>query len=385
MPGQPARSLRRLAIALLPCLPLGLLAACGGGSPTGPSQMGTPTVSSVSPTAGSTLGGTVVEVRGVNFAAGATVTIGGMAATSVVIVSATELRATTGQHAAGVADVAVTVGGRTGSLQGAFTYTAPPKVTNTSPVIQSIAVKGTRTDEPSGFADVGETVEVTATVVDKETPPDQLTYEWSADVGTFSGMGGSVMWQAPASGPTPLTATLTLTVVEKYQTTDDSGLPVSMENRVTDTAKVGVHDSVKEIGDMATEFLTNFSKSSVPVDTVMKDFWPSCQGTTAERGEVEANRENYVITSWSVGPPRVTVAFKAGCSTIHGIRPGDGCSNSDVRWDSTKKSGGTESVGGVDQIAAVYESKRWWLCSSDFDGHNLLTGERFLGWGVGPK
>jgi len=32
---------------------------------------------------------------------------------------------------------------------------------------------------------------------------------------------------------------------------------------------------------------------------------------------------------------------------------------------------------GVDHIAAVYESNRWWLCSSDFEGANTL-GPRFI-------
>ena len=48
-----------------------------------------PTVSSVSPNSGSTAGGTAVTITGTNFAAGATVTFGGTAATNVVVVSST--------------------------------------------------------------------------------------------------------------------------------------------------------------------------------------------------------------------------------------------------------------------------------------------------------
>ena len=91
------------------------------------------------------------------------------------------------------------------------------------------------------------------------------------------------------------------------------------------------------------------------------------------------NRNGFVITSWNVQPPQVSVGFGAGCQTIHGLRQGDGCSYSQVRWDSNKVGGGTDSVEGVDQIAAVFLSDRWWLCSSDFDGHHL-NGSRFLGW-----
>jgi len=54
-----------------------------------------PTVTSVSPNSGSTLGGTAVTITGTNFAAGATVTFGATAATSVVVVSSTSITTTT--------------------------------------------------------------------------------------------------------------------------------------------------------------------------------------------------------------------------------------------------------------------------------------------------
>ncbi len=385
MPRQPVRRTRRFQRSLLPCLALAVLAACGG-NPTGPTPTGpTPSVTGVSPSTGTTLGGTSVTISGSNFGAGAVVAIGGTPATAITVLSATRITATTPQHAAGLADVSVSVAGRIGALRGAFTFAAPQQVTNTSPVIQAIKAQGTRKNEPAGFADVGEQIDVSADVTDKETPADQLKFEWSSDVGTFSGDGRTVKWKAPASGPTPLTATITLTVVETYQGTDDAGLPVSKENRVTDTMKVKVHDSIQEVGDMANEFLVNFSKSSVPVNTVMKDFTPTCQGAADERAEVEYNRATYTITSWDVQPPKVTVNFDAGCSTVHGLKPGDACSNSAVEWKSEKDDGTKQDVVGTDQIAAEYLSGRWWLCSSDFDGRDTLTGERFLGWAPGPK
>lgn len=81
-----------------------------------------PTVTAVAPNNGSSAGGTAVTVTGTNFGAGATVTFGGTAATSVVIVNNTTLTAVTPAHAAGTAAVAVTAGGQTGSLANAFTY-----------------------------------------------------------------------------------------------------------------------------------------------------------------------------------------------------------------------------------------------------------------------
>ena len=54
-----------------------------------------PTVSSVSPNNGPVAGGTAVTITGTNFAAGATVTFGGTAATNVVVANSTTITATT--------------------------------------------------------------------------------------------------------------------------------------------------------------------------------------------------------------------------------------------------------------------------------------------------
>ena len=67
-----------------------------------------PTVSSVSPSSGSTAGGTAVTITGTNFVAGATVTFGSAAATNVVVVSSTTITATTPAGSAGAVAVTVT-------------------------------------------------------------------------------------------------------------------------------------------------------------------------------------------------------------------------------------------------------------------------------------
>ena len=63
-----------------------------------------PTVSSVSPNNGSTSGGTAVTITGANFAVGATVTFGSMAATNVVVVNSTTITATTPSGSTGCSD-----------------------------------------------------------------------------------------------------------------------------------------------------------------------------------------------------------------------------------------------------------------------------------------
>ena len=78
-----------------------------------------------SPNSGSTAGGTAVTITGTNFAAGATVTFGGTAATNVVVVNSTTITATTPAGSAGAVTVTVTkVGGQSGSLTNGFTYVA---------------------------------------------------------------------------------------------------------------------------------------------------------------------------------------------------------------------------------------------------------------------
>ena len=74
-----------------------------------------PTVTSLSPTSGTTLGGTTVTITGTNLTGATAVTIGGVAATSFTVVNATTITAVTPAHAAGAVDVAVTTPGGTGT------------------------------------------------------------------------------------------------------------------------------------------------------------------------------------------------------------------------------------------------------------------------------
>ena len=105
-----------------------------GSLTNGFTYIGTPTVTSISPTSGTTAGGTAITITGTNFATGATVTLGGTAATNVVVVSSTSITAKTPAHAAGAVTVTVTnPGGLNGSLTNGFTYVGTPTVTSISP------------------------------------------------------------------------------------------------------------------------------------------------------------------------------------------------------------------------------------------------------------
>ncbi|MGH9509356.1 MAG: beta strand repeat-containing protein, partial [Terriglobales bacterium] len=93
------------------------------------------TITSVSPSSGTTAGGTSVTINGTGFLSGPTVSFGGVNATSVVFVSATQVTAVTPAHAAGPVDVRVlnAISGDSAIRPSGFTYTAPPVVTSVSP------------------------------------------------------------------------------------------------------------------------------------------------------------------------------------------------------------------------------------------------------------
>ena len=91
-----------------------------------------PTITSVSPSSGSTLGGTVITITGTNLTGASIVTVGGVEATSVVVVSDTSITAITPAGEAGAKSIAVTTPGGTATQTSAFTFVTPPPPTITS-------------------------------------------------------------------------------------------------------------------------------------------------------------------------------------------------------------------------------------------------------------
>jgi glucose/arabinose dehydrogenase len=119
------------------------LPGCGGGTikpnSTNPTSNPAPTVTSITPNSGNINGGTAVTVTGTGFLAGATLSLGGAAATGVTLVSSTSITAVTPAHAAGAVNVMVTnTDAQSGTLSSGYTYnTAPPS--NPAPTVTSIS------------------------------------------------------------------------------------------------------------------------------------------------------------------------------------------------------------------------------------------------------
>ena len=153
------------------------------------------TISTVSPVSGPTAGGTNIAITGGGFSAGATVTVGGVPATSIQVQSDTVINAVTPQHASGAVNVVVTNSdGRTGALANGYSY-VPPNV----PPIVSISASAT-----SGLAPV--TIVITANASD----PDGsiVGYQWNFGDGTTSLLSSvSHTYQTPGTFNAQVTVT----------------------------------------------------------------------------------------------------------------------------------------------------------------------------------
>lgn len=100
----------------------------------------TPTVTSVSPSAGPVAGGTQVTITGTNFTGATSVSFGGAPATNVTVVNDTTITATTpAAPLAGNYSVAVTSSGVTGTGANAYRYAAIPTVAEASPGVGPLA------------------------------------------------------------------------------------------------------------------------------------------------------------------------------------------------------------------------------------------------------
>ena len=258
-----------------------------------------------------------------------------------------------------------------------------PPVSNTPPVIGKFTVQGTRTNEPANFADVGEEVPVSVVVTDAESNPDDLKYNWSAALGTFTGNSRNVKWIAPPAVDAPTTVELKVQVVETYTSQGKS-----VTNTVEGSTTLSLHDSVKEVGDMARQFLVDFSETSTmrDVPTIMRNFEPGCYGTDAETAQVTNHLLDFNVLRYTAGPAVTTVHF-GGICPFRSLQ-GDACAQVRMHWESQAKhdlydasggiylrAGGVDTQDGVDQVAAMYYpiKQRWRLCDSAWDSDTYHT------------
>lgn len=144
-----------------------------------------PTLTSVNPSTGSTVGGTVVTLTGTGFTGATNVTFGGAAATNRTVVDSTTITCTTPVGSAGTASVLVTTPGGTNAANTLFTYVAP------------LVINGGGSDNFSDRTDLGSvvTAQITTTNLGASAEPNEPIH---------AGNGPAVSiwwkWTAPASG-----------------------------------------------------------------------------------------------------------------------------------------------------------------------------------------
>jgi hypothetical protein len=329
-------------------------------------------INSISPIQGSTTGGTPVVITGSNFASDATVSIGGVPSTNVVVHGSAQLTAVSGARSPGVADVTVTSGGRTVTLANAFAFVAPSGA-HQPPVVTTITDIGSRPNEPAGFADQGETVTLVAAATDAQTPSSALTYLWTGP-GTFGSTTATTTWHLPSTvTPTPSPVAVTLTALDTY--TEGKVTHQSLSD--PRTFVIQVHDSQDEILDMGQDFLTLFSQSNISTADVLHNFSATCdggQGRADEASDVDQDRAIYIqdFSAFRIsrrGP--ATINFQSSCVLPDGRVQNhvDACVSYAVHWEVLRRStGAREITNGVDYVSAVVENDAWRLCHSSFIG-----------------
>ncbi|NDJ14901.1 MAG: hypothetical protein EBY17_27545 [Acidobacteriia bacterium] len=140
-----------------------------------------PTISGISPAGGAIGGGQSVTISGSNLAGATAVTLGGVAATNVVVASdGNSLTAVTPARSAGTASVLVTTPGGTNAANTLYTYIAAPTVSAISPSTgstaggQAVTITGTSftgaTSVTLGGAAATNVVVVSATSITATTP-----------------------------------------------------------------------------------------------------------------------------------------------------------------------------------------------------------------------
>ncbi len=163
-----------------------------------------PTLTTVAPATGPTTGSTAITLTGTEFASGASVTVGGRAATAVVLVNSTTVTAVTPWGEVGAADVVYTgADGQTVILAGGFTYTQapPPTVSSLSPSHGTSGGGTLITITGTGFAP-GATVRLGGTAATEVSYVSATTLRARTPAGTASQVVAATVTNPDSQGAT---------------------------------------------------------------------------------------------------------------------------------------------------------------------------------------
>ena len=303
--------------------------------PTGISSQGgavvftavaTPSVSSISPTGGSTGGGTTVTIHGSNLAGATAVDFGNNNPATIKSDSSTSITCTSPSGAAGLVNVSVTTGGGTVTKTGAFTYVAPPQVTSLSPAMGAIA--GGTTVTISGSNLLGATA----------------LYFGNKQVTINTDSSSSITCTSPAG-----TGTVDVTVTTQYSLTSTK-TPADLFQYVAPPTVTGLSLSEGSTagGTPVTITGTNFTGTPITVDfgsnnpatnvTVVSSTSITCDSPPAGTGTVDVTVTTPYGTSRDVSADK----FKyVPLPSVTGIKPESGSPNGNTKVTIT----GTNFIG----------------------------------------
>ena len=198
-----------------------------------------PTLTTVSPDSGPLAAGTAITITGTNFIAGATVKVNGVAATSVVVVSATSITAKTPAGTAGARSVAVTTVGGTETLESGFTYVAKPTIASISPTSGSTSGDTEITITGTNFV-VGATVKVNGVAATSVVVVSATSITAVTPAGT---VGAKSVAVTTAGGTATKTKAFTYISSFTGDGTDSSGSGTGGDGRATATKTNGADAS----------------------------------------------------------------------------------------------------------------------------------------------
>jgi uncharacterized repeat protein (TIGR02059 family) len=297
---------------------------------------GPPTVTSISPTSGTTAGGTSVTITGTNFISGATVTIGGSSCTSVVVVSSTSITCTTPSGTAGPQNVVVATGvSPNATLTGGFTYVAPPAAPATPDLATASDSGSSSTDDITsdntptisvGSATNGNTVTVTATKSGQTnvTCTFTATAETGCDLGTLVDGVWSVTAKQTASGiDSAATSALSITVdatrptVTSFSSTKSNGT-YGIGTTIDITATIS-----EDVAVGASITVTLDTGDTVSLTRVTATTLTGTYTVGAGDNSADLTVSSYVLTSAptdAVGNAMMSIALPTGANNIAGAQ-----------------------------------------------------------------
>jgi formylglycine-generating enzyme required for sulfatase activity len=221
-----------------------------------------PTIKSVLPVSGPVTGGTTITINGTNLSGTTSVTVGGVPAIAVNVLSATKVTAVTPAGAAGVAAVAVTTDWGTATRASGFTYFAAPTISSVTPGFgpsaggTPITITGTNftgaTSVKIGTASATQVTVVNPTTITAVTPagaagPKTVTVTTPGGIaplpyGFIHFAPPTISSVSPSSGPSTGGTTITLTGANLTGATSVTigGVPALGVTFVSDTSLTAV-------------------------------------------------------------------------------------------------------------------------------------------------